>query len=85
MYIWYNGDVAERNRNKGRQEMFKTGAQVIATDPVWFDEEVAGFVAKQLDEHKFLVKLEKPFRRTNPHTTWLTCYRDFASQTIREI
>lgn len=65
--------------------MFETGKQVIAKDPVWLDEEIGGFVAKQLDDLHFLVKLVRPFRRTNCHTAWLKCHRDFAHQAIREI
>jgi len=63
--------------------MFETGQQVLIKDPVWFDEEIAGFVAKQLDEHHFLVKLDHPFLRTNPRTPWLKCDRQFAHQTVR--
>lgn len=65
--------------------MFETGKQVIAKDPVWLDEKISGFVAKQLDNQHFLVKLVRPFRRTNIHTPWLVAHRDFAHQTVCEV
>lgn len=64
---------------------FKTGAKVEVKDPVWFDEIRNGFVAKQLDDRHFLVKLEMPFTRTNPQSEWLEVSRDYAHQTVKEI
>ena len=63
---------------------FKTGTQAIAKDPVWLDEEIPGFVAKQKG-NRFIIKLNRPFRRTNPRSSWLEVDRDFAEQVVREI
>lgn len=63
--------------------MFETGQRIVVRDPVWFDEEIAGFVAKQLDDRHFLIRLDHPFLKTNPHTCWLKACRTFAHQSIR--
>lgn len=66
---------------------FKTGAKVICKDPVFYDEEISGFVAKQVDDRIFLVKLDRSFRRksSNDGKVWLKVSRDFAHQVCREI
>lgn len=75
-----NLDPRENNKDN-----FKTGQKVEVKDPVWFDEVRQGFVAKQLDSRRFLVKLEMPFTRTNPRSEWLEVSRDFAHQVVNEI
>ena len=64
---------------------FKNGTKVTVKDPVWFNETRNGFVAKQLDDSHFLVKLEYPFTRTNSGKDWLEVCRDYAEQTVAEV
>ncbi len=64
---------------------FKTGQKVIVKDPVFFDEERQGFVAKQLDDNYFLVRLDEAFSRTNRGKRWAKVCRDFGHQVVREI
>ena len=64
---------------------FRNGQKVIATDPVFGKEARHGFVAKQLDERHFLVKLEWPFEKVNSSSEWLEVCRDFAHQSVQEI
>lgn len=75
-----NFDPRENNKDN-----YKTGQKVEVKDPVWFDETRRGFVAKQLDDRHFLVKLDMPFTRTNPQSEWLEVSRDYAHQSIKEI
>ncbi len=65
--------------------MFKNGTKVVVKDPVWFNEFRNGFVAKQLDDTHFLVKLEYPFTRINPSKDWIEVCRDYAEQFVTEI
>ncbi len=73
------------NQSQRRHTMFKTGQKVIVKDPVFFDEEIKGFIAKQLSDSYFLVRLEASFRRTNRGKRWAKGCRDHAEQVVREI
>lgn len=66
---------------------YQTGQRVSCKDFVFFDEEIEGFVAKQLEDGKFLVKLDRPFTRenTNKGSAWVTVSRDFAEDVVKEI
>ncbi len=64
---------------------FKTGTKVEITDPMFKEEKRKGFIAKQVDEYHFLVKMESPFTYCNPHTTWMKVYRPFAHQAVIEL
>lgn len=64
------------------QNNFKDGQKVEVT---MLDEVRRGFVAKQLDDRHFLVRLETPFSRINRGKNFLKVYRDFAHQVTREI
>ena len=75
-----NFDPRENNADN-----FATGQKVVVTDPTFKAETRNGFVAKQLDDRHFLVKLEYPFSQTNPTSDWLQVCRDFAHQSVREI
>jgi hypothetical protein len=46
------------------------------------DETRSGFVAKQIDERHFLVRLDFPFNKSNPGKPWLKVCRDYAHQVI---
>jgi hypothetical protein len=61
---------------------YKTGVKVEAT--MW-NETRQGFVAKQLDDRHFLIKLEYPFNKTNRGKPWLKVCRDYAEQVVKEI
>lgn len=65
---------------------FKTGTKVICKDFLYFDEEVPGFIAKQIDDEFFLVKLARPFSRraTNDGKVWMKVSREFGHQVVRE-
>lgn len=65
--------------------MFKTGQKVVVKDPVFFNDEQAGFVAKQLGDNYFLVRLEASFRCTNRGKLWVKVCRDHAEQVVREV
>jgi hypothetical protein len=78
--ITENFDPRENNTDN-----FKTGQRVEVKDPVFGNEVRQGFIAKQLDERHFLVKLEIPFTKTNPNKVWLQVCRDFAHQSVKEI
>lgn len=75
-----NLDPRENNKDN-----FKTGQKVEVKDPTFGDETRQGFVAKQLDDRHFLIKLQMPFTRTNPKSEWLQVSRDYAHQTVKEI
>ena len=64
---------------------YKTGTKVEVKDPVWFKEMRHGFIAKQLDDNHFLVKLEYPFSKVNPNSEWLQVCRDYAHQVVSEM
>jgi hypothetical protein len=72
-----NLDPSQNNRTN-----YKTGQKVRAK---MLDEIRDGFVAKQLDDRHFLVRLGYPYQKTNPGKSWLKVCRDFAHQSVEEI
>ena len=78
---WY---VADCRVTDDKILKFQNGTKVTVKDPVWFDEERSGFVAKQVDDNHFLVKLDAPFTRTNPGKVWLKVSREYAHQVVFE-
>jgi hypothetical protein len=67
---------------KNNTENFPNGQTVKVT---MFGETRKGFVAKQIDDRHFLVKLEYPFEKVNPGKSWLKVCRDYAHQCIEEV
>ena len=75
-FAWYL-DPANYNKNN-----YQNGMRIKAT----INKETRnGFVAKQIDDRHFLVKLEYSFNKTNPGKGWLKVCRDYAHQSIKEI
>lgn len=74
-----NNNFDPKNNNTNNYE---TGAKVEA---IMWNETRKGFVAKQLNDRHFLIKLETAFDKTNPGKSWLKVCRDYAHQSVKEI
>jgi hypothetical protein len=69
-------------------ENFRTGQKVSVkmTGSTRFGQETRkGFVAKQVDDRHFLVKLDFPFEKINPGKSWIKVCRDYAHQSLEII
>lgn len=77
--------MIEIKRNNNNSDNYKNGQQVVVKDPMFGKEKRDGFVAKQLDERHFLVRLDMPFTHTNPKKHWMQVSRDYAHQSVEEV
>lgn len=69
-----NIDPRENNKDN-----YKNGSRVKVT---MLNETRNGSITRQLGNRHFLVRLDFPFRLTNPGKIWLEVCRDYAHQSI---